>query len=410
MVIVVAVIVLIDRWHSQSSAVERARICAYALTPGSNGDLRDSFERLRRSYPNLLAVAPLAPNGTIQRILADDTATVQVVRKVVENRQVATRWAYAVDGISVRAWAVTLPLNGDDELVSRQAVFVLSDESIGGFRRGLIAYAAASMFALVGVSGLLLTRWFDKHVGSNLRRLSTAAGGLRHAGADATAARGEPWREWRTIAEQIQNASQRVQKCESDFRQAAYRIKQQLQRKEAHLDHQLRRAEDNALVDPLTGLRNRRFLEQELEPLIVSQRGRGKDLCGVMIDLDNFKRYNDSCGHQAGDELLRFVGELLNGALRQEDHAIRVGGDEFLLLLPGVGLDEATRVVERVQRLFGQYTHQVVDAGRVSMSAGIATIMANACINGRELIAEADKALYHVKQNGKSAVCAAGTT
>ena len=157
-------------------------------------------------------------------------------------------------------------------------------------------------------------------------------------------------------------------------------------------------------------LRNRRFLEQELEPLVVSQRVRGKDLCGVMIDLDNFKRYNDSCGHQAGDELLRFVGELLNGALRQEDHAIRVGGDEFLLLLPDVGSDEATRVVERVQRLFGQYTHQVVDAGRVSMSAGIATIMANACINGRELIAEADKALYHVKQNGKSAVCAAGTT
>lgn len=410
MVIVVAAIVLIDRRHSRSSAVERARICAYALTPGPNGDLRDSFERLRRSYPNLLAVAPLAPNGTIQQILADDTTTVQVVREVVENRQVAARWAYAVDGISVHAWAVTLPLNGDDELVSRQAVFVLSDESIGGFRRGLIAYAAASMFALVGVSGLLLTRWFEKHVASSLRRLATAAGGLRRAAADTTAAKGELWREWRTIGEHIQYASQRVQKCESDFRQAAYHIKQQLQRKEAHFDHKLRRAEDNALVDPLTGLRNRRFLEQELEPLVVSQRARGKDLCGVMIDLDDFKRYNDSCGHQAGDELLRFVGELFKGALRPQDHAIRVGGDEFLLLLPDVGPDEATEVVERVQRLFGQYTHLAGREGRVSMSAGIATIMTNVCLNGRELIAEADKALYHVKQNGKSAVCASRTT
>ncbi|MCH7993534.1 MAG: GGDEF domain-containing protein [Planctomycetes bacterium] len=409
MVIVVAVMVLIDRRHSRCSAVERARICAFALTPGPNGDLRDSFERLRRSYPNLLAVAPLAPNGTLQQILADDPTTVRVVRKVVENRQLATRWAYAVDGISVRAWAVTLPLNGDDELVSRQAVFVLSDESIGGFRRGLIAYAAASMFALVGVSGLLLTRWFEKHVASSLRRLATAAGGLRRPAADTTAANVEPWREWRTIAEHIQNASQRVQKCESDFRQAAYHIKQQLQRKEAHFDYKLRRAEDNALVDPLTGLRNRRFLEQELEPLVVSQRTRGKDLCGVMIDLDNFKRYNDSCGHQAGDELLRFVGELLTGTLRPQDHAIRVGGDEFLLLLPDVGPGEATKVVERMQRLFGQYTHLAGGAGRVSMSAGIATIRTNACVNGRELIAEADKALYHVKQNGKSAVRAART-
>ena len=404
-----AVVVLIDRRHAQSSAVERARICAHALTPGPNGDLQDSFERLRRSYPNLLAVAPLAPNGTVQRILADDTTTVQVVRKVVEHRQVATRWAYAVDGISVRAWAVTLPLNGDDQVISRQAVFVLSDESSSGFRRVLIACAAASMFALVGVSGLLLSRWFDKHVASSLRRLSTAASGLRRGAADATAAKGEPWREWRTIAEHIQGASQRVQKCESDFRQAAYLIKQQLQRKEARLDHKLRRAQDNAMIDPLTGLRNRRFLEQELEPLVVSQRARAKDLCGVMIDLDDFKLYNDSCGHQAGDELLRFVGELLNGALRRQDHAIRVGGDEFLLLLPDVGSDEATEVVERLQRLFGQYTHQAANAGRVSMSAGIATIMTSACLSGRELIAEADKALYYVKQTGKSAVCAAGS-
>ncbi|MCH8146570.1 MAG: GGDEF domain-containing protein [Planctomycetes bacterium] len=407
-VVVVAVVVLIDRRHSESSAIERARICALALTPGSNGDLQESFERLRRSYPNLLAVAPLAANGTARQIFAGDMTTVRVVRKVVENRQIVTRWAYAVDGISVRAWAVALPLNGDDGLNSQKAVFVLSDESITGFRRGLIACAVATMFALVGVSGLLLTRWFDKHVARSLRRLSAATGGTRHACADTAAARVEPWGEWQTIAAHIQNAAQRVQKCESEFRQAAYNIKQQLLRREARLDHKLRRAEDTALIDPLTGLRNRRFLDQELEPLVVSQRSRGKDLCGVMIDLDNFKLYNDSCGHQAGDELLKFVGELLSGSLRPEDHAIRVGGDEFLLLLPGVGSDGAIQVVERVRRLFAQFTHLSPGGGGVSMSAGIATVKTNGCSTGRELIAEADKALYHVKKNGKSAAHAAG--
>ena len=408
-IIVVTVVVLIDRRHAEFSAIERARICAYALTPGSDGDLEETVEGLRSSYSNLLAVAPLAPNGSLQGVFADDTATVQVVRKVVEDAQVASRWVYTVDGVPVRAWAVTLPLNGHDGATARRAVFVLRDESGNGFLRILLACAVVCMLALIAVSGLLLTRWFDTHVVRNLQRISATAGGSRRAGADAMADLREPWDEWRLIAEGIQNSAQRARDCESDFLQAGYEIKQQLQRKEARLDHKLRRAQDDALIDPLTKLRNRRFLEQVLEPLVVQQRARGMDLSAVMIDLDNFKQHNDTRGHQAGDDLLRFVGELLNASLRSQDHALRIGGDEFLLLLPDAGPEEATQIVGRILRLFGQYTHQVAGCGQVSMSAGVATLKSNTCRNGNALIADADGALYRAKSNGKAAVCSAGT-
>lgn len=407
-IIVVTVVVLIDRRHAEVSAIERARICAYALTPGSDGDLEVAVEGLRSSYSNLLAVAPLASSGNLQRVFADDTATVQVVRKVVEYDHVASRLVYNVDGVSVRAWAVTLPLNGDNEATSRLAVFVLRDESGNGFIRMLLACAVVCMLTLIGVSGLLLTRWFDTHVVGSLRRLSATACGSRRAGASTIVEHREPWDEWRLIAEGIQNSAKRARDCESEYLQAGYEIKRQLQRKEARLDHKLRRAQDDALVDPLTKLRNRRFLEQELEPLVIRQRDRGKDLSAVMIDLDDFKQHNDSRGHQAGDELLRFVGELLNASLRSQDHALRIGGDEFLLLLPDADAEAATQVVGRILRLFSQYTHQIAGCDRVSMSAGIATLTSHACGSGSALIADADRALYRAKHNGKAAVCTAG--
>lgn len=406
-IIVVAVVVLIDRRHTEFSAIERGRICACALTPESGGDLEAAAEGLRSSYSNLLAVAPLTPNGSLQRVFADDTRTVLMVRKFVKDGHGAARLVYHVDGVSVRAWAVTLPLNGDEETTSRRAVFVLRDESGNGFIRMLLACAVVCMLALIGVSGLLLTRWFDTHVVGSLRLLAATASGSRRTDAIANVERREPWDEWRLIAEGIQNSAQRARERESDFLQAGYEIKRQLRRKEAHLDHKLRRAQDDALVDPLTKLRNRRFLEQEFEPLVILQHGRGKNLSAVMIDLDNFKQLNDSCGHQAGDELLRFVGELLNASLRSEDHALRIGGDEFLLLLPDTDADEATQVVGRILRLFSQYTHLATGCGQVSMSAGVATLKSNAHGSGSALIADADRALYRAKNHGKAAVCGA---
>ena len=113
---------------------------------------------------------------------------------------------------------------------------------------------------------------------------------------------------------------------------------------------------------------------------------------------------------QAGDTLLRLVGNLLGGAIRPEDHAVRYGGDEFLLLLPDTNSQQAGAIAERLVRLFAQYTMPLGRGCDLSISAGVASIQADAVGSGQALVARADAALYAAKRRGKNTVigCAAG--
>jgi diguanylate cyclase (GGDEF)-like protein len=141
-----------------------------------------------------------------------------------------------------------------------------------------------------------------------------------------------------------------------------------------------------------------------LEPLFEAHRDSHEPLAAVMLDLDNFKNYNDTHGHQAGDALLRFIGALLRGAIRPSDHAVRYGGDEFLLVLPQANAKQATAIADRVVKLFRQYSSCLQQEQRLSLSAGVAAIPDHPCDTGEELIAKADRALYTAKASGKDAV------
>ncbi len=149
-----------------------------------------------------------------------------------------------------------------------------------------------------------------------------------------------------------------------------------------------------ALTDPLTGLANRRHFEAELARAIAS----GREGCVALIDLDHFKRVNDSFGHAAGDAVLRTFARVARAGLRGTDLLARVGGEEFALLLPGAGMDVAEMVCGRLGAALSRTATPFGNARIViTTSIGLAPISTSAehCMN------EADRALYEAKAAGR---------
>jgi diguanylate cyclase (GGDEF)-like protein/PAS domain S-box-containing protein len=157
--------------------------------------------------------------------------------------------------------------------------------------------------------------------------------------------------------------------------------------------------------DALTGLFNRRYLEETLEREIYRVRRKGVSLGLIMLDLDHFKRFNDTYGHEAGDDLLRALGKLLSGRVRHEDVACRYGGEEFVLILP-----EASRkiVKERAEDIRqGCAKLQVFHRGRIiesiTVSLGIAMFPEDGG-TGQDVLRAADDAMYQAKAQGRNRV------
>jgi len=169
------------------------------------------------------------------------------------------------------------------------------------------------------------------------------------------------------------------------------------------ISRELRRVQREAWLDPLTRVNNRRLFDEKFASIFAAQRSPRHDLSVVMIDLDSFKRVNDALGHVRGDALLRFAGELLRQCIRHDDFAVRYGGDEFLLILPGTSAEDAAVLVKRIVALFAQRAKMIANVQPPpSMSAGIASIKRNLPATPADLIEAADQALYQAKrQPGK---------
>jgi diguanylate cyclase (GGDEF)-like protein len=172
-------------------------------------------------------------------------------------------------------------------------------------------------------------------------------------------------------------------------------------------NRQLRRAEHAAEIDPLTGLANRRFIDARLDALLAAQRKAQADLAVVLFDMDNFKALNDTAGHAAGDELLRFIGELLRSTLREDDVAVRLGGDEFAIVIVDQSAAQVAQIAERIVKLFPQNAATSTQA-RVTLSAGVAGLRETNAADATALLQRADEALYAAKRAGKNAVRVAG--
>src|SRR5690242_18263357 len=184
----------------------------------------------------------------------------------------------------------------------------------------------------------------------------------------------------------------------------------ELRDKNVQLEQSLKRVEEVAATDPLTGLYNRRHFGKVLEQLFAEAQRYEKDLSCVMIDLDGYKQLNDSYGHQIGDQLLVMAGKVISANMRKMDVAARYGGDEFILLLPRAGSQEAAGVVTRIRDEFRQGSAIVLRRNEgVTMSIGIGNMKSDLPASSEQLIAAADTALYQAKGEGRNRIVVSGT-
>ncbi len=156
-------------------------------------------------------------------------------------------------------------------------------------------------------------------------------------------------------------------------------------------------------TDSLTGLHNRHSLMSALSSEVERARRLERSLGLLMIDVDHFKRYNDSRGHLAGDEMLRKVARLLESELRDCDLAARYGGEEFVVVLPETERASALEVAERIRRSAESATREGADASPVTLSVGVARYPESAS-TPEALLHEADAAMYEAKRLGRNRV------
>jgi diguanylate cyclase (GGDEF)-like protein len=165
-----------------------------------------------------------------------------------------------------------------------------------------------------------------------------------------------------------------------------------------------------SIRDPLTGMYNRRYMEETLEREVLRAARNNETVGVVMLDIDHFKQFNDTFGHQAGDILLQSLGQFFLSHVRGEDVACRYGGEEFILLLPGSDLEETCHRAEEMRQ---KVHHMSVDfkgqaLGKITLSFGV-SVYPNHGATPDVLIQTADQALYRAKSEGRDRVIIAGT-
>ena len=192
-------------------------------------------------------------------------------------------------------------------------------------------------------------------------------------------------------------------------RELKARIKTLLEKK-VHLDS-LRTHYQEALgrsqLDWLTGLYNHGYFQQFLDYELKRSFDQGFPVSLIMIDVDNFKTYNDTLGHSAGDVILREMGQVIRNTIREVDFAARYGGEEFAVVLPYVNRENAIKVAERIHNSLTshEFFHDdSIELGNPTVSMGIALFPEEAS-NKADLIIQADSMLYLAKQNGKNQFC-----
>ena len=167
-----------------------------------------------------------------------------------------------------------------------------------------------------------------------------------------------------------------------------------------------------AITDSLTGLANHGEMQRQLATEVgrleryETLRGKGHELSLILLDIDNFKTFNDTYGHQAGDAVLKGVATALQNAVRTFDVVARYGGEEFAVILPETTAESAGIVGERIREAVSSYpfaTRTGQKSVKVTVSVGLATAPGDAD-DPQHLIAAADRALYHAKETGKNRV------
>ncbi|MDP9797643.1 diguanylate cyclase (GGDEF)-like protein [Catenuloplanes nepalensis] len=172
------------------------------------------------------------------------------------------------------------------------------------------------------------------------------------------------------------------------------------------LDDSIARLRVATRTDALTGVANRRRLDEILALKWENARESGSTLGAIMVDIDYFKLYNDRYGHRGGDLCLKRVAAALAAGVRDTDVVARYGGEEFVVVVPGADLPSTAQIAERLRRCIAGLgeEHLAAPAGRVSVSLGAASAVPAIGGTAEDLIEQADRGLYHAKRDGRDRV------
>ncbi|KYO55947.1 sensor domain-containing diguanylate cyclase (plasmid) [Tistrella mobilis] len=273
-------------------------------------------------------------------------------------------------GVEMLAGYASVPAAGWGVVAQRPLAVTLAP------LEGLMWRVAANS-APAALVTLVAIWWFARAIS---RPLGQLADGARQMDAPGTADRIQRVRSWYVEARQIKRAM-------------LVGI--------GLLQARIGRLDRDARTDPLTGLINRRGLDEVLE----LWRAEARPFAAIAVDIDHFKQVNDSWGHEAGDAVLRRLGLILRQTARDTDLVCRTGGEEFLLLLPGLSSAAAVAVAERLRKAVAR--ERIDPAGHVTVSAGVAVLPEDATDIGTALRL-ADEMLYEAKRAGRNRVVAAG--
>ena len=159
-----------------------------------------------------------------------------------------------------------------------------------------------------------------------------------------------------------------------------------------------------ALTDSLTGLYNRRYFEVHLQKLLQKNQATKKSMAVLMMDIDHFKNFNDTYGHAVGDEVLKIFAHRVQDSLRSFDLVARLGGEEFVVILPDVSTDMAHFIAERLRRIIADEPFTAsVEGGKVSVTTSIGgTIITDETVAIEDVLKRADDCLYQAKESGRN--------
>lgn len=373
---------------------------------GDRNELDQQFERwswaaLRQ--PQVLATAFRDGQGRVRRLMPPDMTIDAALASMPAGGRFSGSCRVDVLGERTRAWVVSAPLGEPDDTAASGSVVILASRV--PFSEAWGRWAATFALPLAGVAVIAFAiglRWLRSQLDQPLRMLA------RQKNEDEV-----QWRAHLPIDrdDEIGGIARGTDEMISELADARAQLDQlrrglhlRVAERTREINRMLQDTQRKVWIDPLTQLGNRRLLDDRLEELFQAQRAAGGPLSVAMFDVDHLKEHNDTHGHAAGDDLLRFLGQLLRGSLRETDVGIRFAGDEFVVLLPDVEPDDAVALANRIVRFFGQQTSVFETDPRPTLSAGIASVPHCGAATGKELLKRADAALYKAKAGGKNAV------
>lgn len=204
------------------------------------------------------------------------------------------------------------------------------------------------------------------------------------------------------VIEELLNDTRTMQAATSDLQTQLEDSKREI----SLLKNQLETVREESLTDPLTGLVNRKGFSQKINSVLSTENALTDSRCVLMVDIDHFKRVNDTYGHLVGDKVIQFVAATLKKQVKGKDTVARFGGEEYVVLLPETTLSGAESVADNIRTVIEKTRIKRMDTGepigQVTVSVGVARYINGESVD--EFLNRADAALYKSKQNGRNQV------